>query len=485
MLRKKNINLWIVAFELGMMAAMIIIELIIYYHSNTLQMEEKNRFDMSESANHLKQSSQMLTYFARVFVVTNDQSYKKEYLNVLKIRQGKQARPKNYDDLYWTLGEEERQSRHPDTYRNSIENIITLLPYTKKERDLLMEAKERSDELVGVEIEAFSLMISPDGQKKAIDMLHSKGYDKQKNLISEPLDRFNLLLEKRYSDSVSATREKISFYRELMFALIILFVMSNIALFFFLEHQKKMLKTKEILLQKQSRLAQMGEMISMIAHQWRQPLSAIATVSASMEINAELGRVNNEHIIEQTRKIASYINHLSTTINDFRDFFKPDKAMEPVLLGQLINATLAMINSSIKNNNINVIQKLDDEVEFMTYANEIKQVLLNLLKNAEDALTIKGVENPTIMIATFNEPNFVNLIVQDNAGGVPVEIIRKIFDPYFSTKENKNGTGIGLYMSRSIIEEHCGGELTVENKRDGAAFKIRLPKIMNKNENSQ
>jgi len=481
---KKNINLWIVAFELGMMALMIIVELIVLHYSGSLQQQEKNRFEMTEAANLLKQSSHMLTHFSRLFVVTNEPEYKKDYLEILKIRQGKEARPKNYNDLYWLLGSKDRSDRHPQTYRNSIKDIITFLPYTKEERGLLLEAKDHSDSLVGMEIDAFSLMGTREGQQKAISMLHSKEYNDKMRLIAEPLDKFLMLLEERLGNEAKDIREKITNNNKVMFALIILFVLSNSALFFFLERQKEMLKTKELLLQKQSRLAQMGEMISMIAHQWRQPLSAIATVSASMEINAELGRSNNEQIIEQTRKIASYINYLSTTINDFRDFFKPDKAKELVSFNTLINATLAMIDSSLKKNNITVIQKLDDEVEFMTFANEVKQVLLNLLKNAEDALVLKRVENPTIMILTYNEPDHLNLIVRDNAGGVPVEIIRKIFDPYFSTKDNKNGTGIGLYMSRSIIEEHCGGELTVENQRDGAAFKIRLPKSHRSDENS-
>jgi len=234
------------------------------------------------------------------------------------------------------------------------------------------------------------------------------------------------------------------------------------------EVEKSRYKDQQMI--EQSRLAQMGEMISMIAHQWRQPLSAIGSISASLELKAKLNRLDNEMIIKQASNISKYAQHLSETINDFRDFFKPVKAKQNVTFSEVVHSSLGIVGKSIENENISIVKKLDSEEHFETYASELKQVVLNLLKNAEDILLEKQVKNPTITISTFNN----TLSISDNAGGVPEEIVAKIFDPYFSTKLEKNGTGLGLYMSKIIIEEHCGGTLSVSNSDEGAIFKIEL-----------
>ena len=229
----------------------------------------------------------------------------------------------------------------------------------------------------------------------------------------------------------------------------------------------------------QSRLAQMGEMISMIAHQWRQPLTAISATSSTITLKATIDKLDNETAIKMATKINNYVNHLSTTIEDFRNFFKNNKIKVKVTLEELVNSTLDIIQVSIENKNINVIKNIQGTYECNTYANEVKQVLLNLLKNAEDALLERNPPNPTITIETpqnLQSSNKVVIIVRDNAGGVPEQIIDKIFDPYFSTKHSKNGTGLGLYMSKTIIDKNCHGKLSVHNDNEGAVFTIELPK---------
>jgi len=234
------------------------------------------------------------------------------------------------------------------------------------------------------------------------------------------------------------------------------------------EVQKNRDKDKQLL--QQSRLAQMGEMISMIAHQWRQPLAAISSTSTSLEIKANLNKLDKDMVIQQARNISKYSQHLSATIDDFRDFFKPDKVQENISFDEVISSALNIVESSIENKNIKIVQKLESKERFDTYSNELKQVVLNLIKNAEDILVEKDIQNPTITIITKGN----ELAVSDNAGGIKEDILDKVFDPYFSTKSDKNGTGLGLYMSKIIIEEHCGGELSVQNDKDGAVFKISL-----------
>ncbi len=228
------------------------------------------------------------------------------------------------------------------------------------------------------------------------------------------------------------------------------------------------------LMYQQSRLAQMGEMLSMIAHQWRQPLAAISATSALIKLKASMDKLDNDTAIQKALDISKFSQHLSTTIDDFRDFFNTHKECKNTNLNDIVNSVLQITESAIGNKNILLQKELNCHKTFKSYPNELKQVILNLLKNAEDTLLEKKIKNPTIIIATYmKESNYI-LEISDNAGGVPDNIIDKIFDPYFSTKIKKNGTGIGLYMSKIIIEEHCSGKITVENGADGAIFKVIL-----------
>lgn len=229
-------------------------------------------------------------------------------------------------------------------------------------------------------------------------------------------------------------------------------------------------KQQEQQLLQQSRLAQMGEMISMIAHQWRQPLTAISSTSAAINIKASLDNLNTEDAIELSSKISSYTQHLSATIDDFRNFFKAKKDKKTTTYKEVILSVLNIVEVSIINKNIQIIKQLDSKKQFLTYPNELMQVVLNLIKNAEDILLEKEIQNPTIKITTQDN----KLIISDNAGGVEEEIITKIFNPYFSTKKEKNGMGLGLYMSKVIVEQHCDGKLSVTNDNDGAVFTITL-----------
>ncbi len=235
------------------------------------------------------------------------------------------------------------------------------------------------------------------------------------------------------------------------------------------EEVEKNRKQDQQMLQ-QSRLAQMGEMMSMIAHQWRQPLSAISNTSASIKLKSKLNKLDKDLAIELSEKILKYSYHLSATIDDFRNFFKSDKDKNDITYDELIDSVLNIIEISIESKKINLVKNLNSKVIFNTYSNELKQVVLNLIKNAEDVLIENKVKSPKITIET----NANNLIISDNGGGIDEGIISKIFDPYFSTKEKKDGTGLGLYMSKTIVEDHCGGKLSVSNNKDGAVFQITI-----------
>jgi len=244
-----------------------------------------------------------------------------------------------------------------------------------------------------------------------------------------------------------------------------------------IEISKEITKNKlqaQQLLQK-SKHAQMGEMISMIAHQWRQPLNSISVTSNNLNFKIMMNDINKDEFTKEINLISNYSQHLSNTIDDFRDFFKSNKSKEKISLNKIANDVLGIIGNSIEYQGIKIVLNLNSKKELNTFENELKQVLLNIIKNAEDILIEKKITTPIITISTRDTSNNECILcIKDNAGGVDKEIMTKIFDPYFSTKKAKDGTGLGLYMSKTIIQDHCGGKLNVSNDLDGAVFEIVL-----------
>ena len=238
----------------------------------------------------------------------------------------------------------------------------------------------------------------------------------------------------------------------------------------------KIRKQNAIMLQ-QSRHAAMGEMISMIAHQWRQPINIIALAIQKLTILQGLGKLDDQ-TVEETSEIASeQIAFMSQTIDDFRNFFKPEQHSSLFNPVDKVEQALHLSGSLFKNRNIHIETRYDCDLLFEGYENKLLQVLLNILKNASDALETAYREGKKVSVSVTGTPEGKIVIsIEDNAGGIPDDIVAKIFDPYFSTK-SKNGTGLGLYMSKTIVEEHCNGKLLFENGTEGARFTVILPAL--------
>ena len=233
-------------------------------------------------------------------------------------------------------------------------------------------------------------------------------------------------------------------------------------------------KTSQLI--QQSRFAQMGEMISMIAHQWRQPLTAITATTNNLLLKNILNKEIPKDVLEEELKlITEYTQHLSFTIDDFRNFFKSDKEKVNSKIEEIIEKAISIIKTSFESREIQLITNYRFNENINLYTTELQQVILILLKNSEDAFIENEIINKIIEISTYKENDFAIIEIQDNAGGISSDIIYKIFDPYFSTKKAKEGTGIGLYMSKIIINDHCKGEITASNSQDGAIFRIKLP----------
>ncbi len=229
----------------------------------------------------------------------------------------------------------------------------------------------------------------------------------------------------------------------------------------------------EIVIQ-QSKMASMGEMIGNIAHQWRQPLMEISTLLINTEAKIKLvGKVSNDEILDTIYKSNHVIKFMSDTIDDFRDFFATNKNKESFFIAELISIALNIVKSSLENNYIKVDVVIKDNLKIYGLKNEYLQVLVNIISNAKDIIVSNKIRTGKIILKLYKEYNKYILDIEDNGGGVEIEPIEKVFEPFFTYKK-KNGTGIGLFMSKLIIENNMHGKLEVHNKKDGACFRIIL-----------
>ena len=254
--------------------------------------------------------------------------------------------------------------------------------------------------------------------------------------------------------------------------------------------QEEVLKNRqqEQHMMQQSCLAQLGEMISMIAHQWRQPLAAIGSsvldlktklALQSFDLETQQGTDEcNAYIDTSLTNVEKHILILTNTIDDFRDFYKSDKRMNKLPMHRPIEKAVNVISSTMKDENITLLQEYRATRTVDMYDGELMQVFLSILKNAQDNFIQKVTPNPVIIITTYHTQNGgVGVTFCDNGGGIPLDVIDKIFDPYFSTKKDLNGTGLGLYLSKTIIEDHHHGTLLAYNTQQGVCFKIELEGI--------
>jgi C4-dicarboxylate-specific signal transduction histidine kinase len=234
------------------------------------------------------------------------------------------------------------------------------------------------------------------------------------------------------------------------------------------------LREKEQMLIHQSRQAAMGEMIGNIAHQWRQPLNALGLTVQQLLMFYDLGELSRDCLHKSVLQSMELIRHMSRTIDDFRNYFRPDKEKVDFKVREAITNTLSLIEDSFKNQRVSIEVVAKNDPAIYGYPNEFAQALLNILNNARDALTEREIDAPKVTITIYSVDDRAVVTVADNAGGIPEEIMCKIFDPYFTTKGPQHGTGVGLFMSKTIIEKNMGGRLAARNIVNGAEFRIEV-----------
>ena len=274
------------------------------------------------------------------------------------------------------------------------------------------------------------------------------------------------------------------------FMIIISFYLSKTINNIFFNYKKRIdlevnnLLEKEKILIQQSKMATMGEMIASIAHQWKQPLSIISMSNGLLKINSEIKDFSTpQEITNAIKNIDHSVHNLSQTIDDFKNFFNPNKEKVVFSILDAFKDTFKLINSQFKNNDIEIVQNIK-EIELLGYKNELLQVLINLLKNSKEELIKKpNSMKKYIFISVDKNENKIIIKIKDNADGIPSDIINKVFNAYFTTKEKCGGTGIGLYICKQIIETSMQGEISVSNVKYeyegqnyvGAEFEIIFP----------
>ena len=332
--------------------------------------------------------------------------------------------------------------------------------------------------------------------------LNSLSFDISKKVDLSRYEIINYICLVTKEDSrlmtIKATNN-MSFYKQsretiLMFSILIsllvliiftLFLKQNRKLSQTVSQKTSQLQESEALLIEQSRMAAMGEMIGNIAHQLKQPLNLISTISSSVVVEKQMKIYDDKKTLSHMQEILQATNHLSDTIDEFRDFFKPKKDTITTDLDSILEKGINLTNAQFYNRGIKIVKNIEN-CELKTYDNQLLHVILNILNNAKDAL-IK-IENTKryLFISSKQENNYLVLEITDNAGGINESIMPKVFDAYFSTKSKENGTGIGLYMSKKIVEDRLKGTISTSNrsfeyeniKCKGACFSIKIPKII-------
>ena len=321
-------------------------------------------------------------------------------------------------------------------YTDDIENEIEI-----KRKDLQKKVKTQVTQniILFLMFLSFAILISIVISKR-IDLI-LKDYQNKVRKNAKELKELNQFLEEKVKEEIEKNREK-----------------------------------EQLLVQK-SKFIALGEMISNIAHQWRQPLSELSSILMFIKFKYSIGALDENTMETKSKEADKVLEYMSHTIDDFRNFFMPKKEKEEFYLLKAVEIVITIISSTLANYNIKISISIDENIKTTTYLNEYKQVILNIINNAKDVLIEKNINNPWIKIYAIEDNNYVVLYIEDNGGGILVEPKTKIFEPYFTTKEDGHGTGIGLYMSKIIVEKNMKGKLRVKNINNGALFAIYTPKV--------
>ncbi|MBI3874158.1 MAG: PAS domain-containing sensor histidine kinase [Arcobacter sp.] len=341
----------------------------------------------------------------------------------------------------------------------------------KKTTEMLREQKEEFEAIFKNSKDGIAIF---DFTSKFLDFndayLNMTGFEREELLskscielaVPEDVEKSKIVMEKVLQDGFVENFEKSCLVKDDKIITI------NMSLSLMPDKKRVIVVTKNItqnkILESQAKLASMGEMIGNIAHQWRQPLSVITTSASSVAFKQELDLITPEELIEAMAMIVRQGNYLSKTIDDFRYFIKGGKVENILNLGKLFEKTLSIVNPNLKSNYIELISNISPTLEIKGYENELMQAFINIINNAKDALiSNESLEEKYIFIEAKKQDDVCEIIIKDNGGGIKSSVMDRIFEPYFTTKHQSQGTGLGLSMTHKIITELHHGTMTALN----------------------
>lgn len=234
-------------------------------------------------------------------------------------------------------------------------------------------------------------------------------------------------------------------------------------------------REQERIISHQARLAAMGEMLSNIAHQWRQPLNNLGLYMQNLQLDYQDSQLDDERVAEYVGNVMETIQYMSRTISDFQNFFKPDREKKRFVIAEALKQAVKLVEASLQTKGITVTVDAGGGCAVLGFPNEFSQVVLNIINNARDVLLDRRVPDPVIRIVCRCAGETAVVTIEDNAGGIPEELLDKVFDPYFTTKDKTQGTGLGLYMAKMILSKGMGGHLQARNAGNGAEFVMKIP----------
>lgn len=240
-----------------------------------------------------------------------------------------------------------------------------------------------------------------------------------------------------------------------------------------IEDEVKLREENHRMYEQQAKMAAMGEMMDAVAHQWKQPLNALSLMGDLLKEEFSEGKVDQAYIDEMTGLAQAQIEHMVNTLTEFRSFFRPKDKAESFGIKRCVQSVMLLVNDEFMQNNINIHIKPQKEILLTGIENEFKHLILNIINNAKDAFNERDIQQRDIYIDFYQEDNHINLEIEDNAGGIPSEVIHDIFKPEVTTKPEGKGTGIGLYMSMQIAHK-LNGSLSVINTDKGARFLLEI-----------
>ncbi len=350
---------------------------------------------------------------------------------------------------------------------NGLNNLIFIAKQTTTGRKSLRADVKGNDEISMLSLDINKMLdkIEEEGDKLYIANEKLAEDVEELELMDSKLTKLNIDLENKVSQK---TEELVNF---------------NLTLKDKIKEEVIKNRLKDNMLYQQSKMASMGEMIGNIAHQWRQPISIIAMWANNIVADVDMDEIEKESLRKYANNITKQTQELSQTIEDFRNFFIPNKVKVEFTIKSTIDKTMSLLSASFKTQNIEVIENIED-IKIVALENELTQAILNIMKNSKDAIVNLPKNMRRLIFINIYKENYNYVIeIKDNGGGIPVEIKDKIFEPYFTTKHKSQGTGIGLYMTNTIITKHLKGNILVDNEEyeydgvtyTGVKFKLVLP----------